>query len=40
MQLKKSPFVVIYGPYQHKIQKICDKAVLENDGALESVPDC
>ena len=39
MQLKL-PFVIRYVLDQQKTQQMWDKAFLENDGTLESVPDC
>ena len=36
----KLPFVISYVPDQYKTQQICDKAILENGGTLESLPDC
>ena len=38
--LKKLPFMMRYVPDDYKTQEVCDKPVLENDGTLESVPDC
>ena len=38
--VKKFPFVITYVAEQYKIQKMCRKAILENDEAVESVPDC
>ena len=40
MQLKKLPYLFRYVPDQYKTQQICDKAILENGGALKSFPDC
>ena len=37
--VEKLPFVIAYVPEQYKTQKMCGKAVLENDEVLESVPD-
>ena len=38
--VKKLPFVIRYVLHRCKTQQVCDKAVLENGGRLESVPDC
>ena len=41
--VKKLPFVTIYAPDRYKteeIEEMCDKSILENGGALESVVDC
>ena len=38
MQLKKLPFVVRYVPDKYKTKKMFNKAILENVGTLESVP--
>ena len=38
--LKKLPFMIRYVPDDYKTQEVCDKPILENDGILESVPDC
>ena len=38
MQLKKLAYL-LYFLDQYKIQKMCDKAILENGGTSESVPD-
>ena len=35
---KKLPFIMIYVPDKSKIQKICDKDVVENGGTLKFVP--
>ena len=37
--VKKLAFAERYETYWYKTQQICDKAVLENGGTLESVPD-
>ena len=37
--VKKLPFVIRYVPDQYKTQDMSDKAILENGGTLESVPD-
>ena len=37
--VKKLPFVIRYVSDQYKTQKMCDKAILENVGTLDSVPD-
>ena len=39
MQLKKS-YLLGYIPDQHKIQQMCDIAILENGGTLKSVSYC
>ena len=36
--VKKLPFVIRYVHDQYKTQLTCDKAILENDGALKSDP--
>ena len=38
--VKKVPFVIRYVPDRYKTQQMSDKAILENVGTLESVPDC
>ena len=38
MQSKKLPFVIRYILNRYKTQQMCDKTVLENGGATESVP--
>ena len=35
----KLPYLLRYVPDQYKTQQMCDKAVLENGGTLNSVPD-
>ena len=35
----KLPNLLRHVPYQHKTQKISDKAILENEGTVNSVPD-
>ena len=37
--VKKSSFVIRYVPDHYKAQEMCE-VVLENNGALKSVPDC
>ena len=37
--IKKFPFVIRYVSDWSKTQQMCDKAILENDGTLESAPD-
>ena len=37
MQLK---ILLRYGADRYKAQQMCDKAILESDGTLQSVPDC
>ena len=37
---KRLRFVIRYVPNQYQNQQICDKAILENGGTLESAPDC
>ena len=38
--VKILPFVIRYVPDRYKAQQICDKAIVENGGTLESVLDC
>ena len=38
--VKKLPYLLRYVPDQYKTQQIGDKAILENDGILNSLPDC
>ena len=38
--VKKLHHLLRYVPDQFKIQQMCDKAILENAGTLESVLDC
>ena len=38
--VKKLPFVIRYVPDQSKVQEMCDKSNLQNNGTLMSVPDC
>ena len=38
--VKELPFLIRYDPGQYKAQQMCDKAILENVGTLESVSDC
>ena len=40
MLFKKLPFVIRYVPDQYKIQQMFDKAILEINGTLKSIPDC
>ena len=40
MQLKKISFVIRYVSDHCKAQQMCDKAIPENGGTLEYVPDC
>ena len=40
MQFKSYLFLIWYVPDQYKTQKMYDKAIFENGGTLESVPDC
>ena len=35
--VKKLPFVIRYDPDQYKTKKMCNRAILENGGMLESV---
>ena len=37
--VKKLPYLIRFVPDGYKTQQICDKAILENDGTLKSVPD-
>ena len=37
--VKKLCFLIRYDPYQCKSEQMCDKAILENDRTLKSVPD-
>ena len=37
--VKKLLYLLRYVPDQYKTQQMCDKAILENGGTLESVPD-
>ena len=37
--VKKLPFVVRYVPDLYKTQQMCNKAIIENGGTFESVPD-
>ena len=36
--VKKLPYTLRYIPHWYKTQKRCDKAILENGGALKFVP--
>ena len=38
--VKKIPYLLRFVPDKYKTQKMCDKAILENNGTLKSVPDC
>ena len=38
--VEKLPYLLRYVSDQCKGQKMCDKAVLENDGTLKSVTNC
>ena len=38
--VKKLPYLLRYISHQYKTWDMCDKAILENDGTLYSVPDC
>ena len=38
--VKKLTFVIRYVPDQHQTQQMCDKAILENGGTLETVVEC
>ena len=38
--VKKLPYLLRYISHQYKTWHMCDKAILENDGTLYSVPDC
>ena len=38
--VKNLPYLLRSVPDQYKSQKSYDKAILENDGTLKSVPDC
>ena len=35
--VKKLPYLLRYVPDQYKTQQMCDKAILENNGTLNSV---
>ena len=37
---KKLPFEIRFVPDLYKAQQMCDKAILQNSGTFESVPDC
>ena len=37
--VEKLPYLLRYVPDQYKTQQMCDKAVLENGGTFNSVPD-
>ena len=37
---KKLSFVIRYVSDRYKTQKMCDRAILENSGTLEAIPDC
>ena len=39
-EVKELPFVITYVLDQYKTQEMYDKAILENGGILESLPDC
>ena len=39
-EVKELPFVIRYVLDQYKTQEMYDKAILENGGILESLPDC
>ena len=36
--VKKLPFIIRYVPDQYKSKKMCNRAILKNDGTLKSVP--
>ena len=38
--IKNLPFEIKYVPDWYETQNMCDKAVPENGGTFESVPDC
>ena len=38
--IRKLPYLYWYVPDQYKPQQMCDKAILENGGTLNSVFDC
>ena len=38
--VKKLPYLLSYVPYWNKTQQMCDKAIPENGGTLQSVPHC
>ena len=38
--VKRLPVVIRYVSDQYKSQQMCDKAILENGGTLESVSEC
>ena len=37
--VKNLPYLLRYIPDQYETQQMCNKAILENDGTLKSVPD-
>ena len=39
-EVKELPFVIRYVLDQYKTQEMYDKAILENGGILEFLPDC
>ena len=39
VQLKKLAFVIRYVPGQYKIEQMCNKAIIENDGTLKYISD-
>ena len=40
MQLTKLPYLLRYVSDQFKTQQMCNEAITENGGAVNSVPDC
>ena len=38
--VKKLSFVIRYVTDWYKTEQMCDKTIIENGGALKSVPDC
>ena len=38
--VKTSRYLLRYVPDQYKTQQMCDRAIRENGGTLNSLPDC
>ena len=38
--IQKLPYLLRYVPDRFRTQQVCNKAILENGGTLQSVPDC
>ena len=40
LEVEKLPYLLINVPDQYRTQQMCDKAILENGGTLQSVSEC